>query len=214
MSITPLPAPPAGECPHCRSRTHTLPAASACAAGHAGRAAVYRWASQQSDPPTTEETKQLLGALIARVGMAGAARAFEAVIQLGWRPMEAEEVRPAITSRKPRCYIAGPIAGRPGAREMFADAAKLWEDSGYEVVNPFDVAPHEHEGDCPPGYTPGEGEHEHTSSACYMRADLRALLDCDAIYMLPGWRESRGATAEHTVAVACGIPVLEEGTTP
>ena len=25
-----------------------------------------------------------------------------------------------------------------------------------------------------------------------------------------GWRESRGATVEHAVAVACGIPVLEE----
>jgi len=47
--------------------------------------------------------------------------------------------------------------------------------------------------------------------ACHMRADLRALLDCDAIYMLPGWRESRGATVECAVAFACGIPpVLDE----
>jgi hypothetical protein len=51
------------------------------------------------------------------------------------------------------------------------------------------------------------GEHW-CSHRGYMRADLRALLDCDAIFMLPGWRESRGATVEHAVAVACGIPVL------
>ena len=110
--------------------------------------------------------------------------------------------------RKPRCYIAGPIAGVPDFRERFAAAVTTVEALGYEVVNPCDIAPADHDGECPPGYDPGEDASGHTSSACYMRADLRALLDCDAIYMLPGWRESRGATAEHTVAVACGIPVL------
>ena len=35
------------------------------------------------------------------------------------------------------------------------------------------------------------------------------LLDCDAIYLLPGWSRSRGATVEHAVTVACGIPVLD-----
>lgn len=115
--------------------------------------------------------------------------------------------------RKPRCYIAGPIAGITGAQQRFTDATATVEALGYEPINPFTVTPTPHDGDCPPGYGPGE-DGEHTSSACFMRADLRALLDCDAIYMLPGWRESRGATTEHTVAVACGIPVLEEGTTP
>lgn len=37
-----------------------------------------------------------------------------------------------------------------------------------------------------------------------------ALLDCDAIYMLPGWRESRGATTEHAVSVACGMRIYTE----
>ena len=111
--------------------------------------------------------------------------------------------------RKPRCYIAGPIAGVPDFRERFAAAVPAVEALGYEAVNPCDIAPADHDGECPPGYDPGEGAW-HTSSACYMRADLRALLDCDAIFMLPGWSRSRGATVEHAVAVACGIPVLEE----
>lgn len=114
--------------------------------------------------------------------------------------------------RKPRCYIAGPIAGVPDFRERFAAAVPAVEALGYEVVNPCDITPVDHEGECPPGYDPGEDASGHTSSACFMRADLRALLDCDAIYMLPGWEQSRGATVEHAVAVACGIPVLEEGT--
>jgi len=129
------------------------------------------------------------------------------------RAIRRSEDKAAEPVRRPRCYIAGPIAGVPDFRERFAAAVPIVEALGYDPVNPCEITPAAHDGDCPPGYDPGE-EGEHTSSACFMRSDLRALLDCDAIYMLPGWRESRGATTEHTVAVACGIPVLEEGTTP
>lgn len=41
-----------------------------------------------------------------------------------------------------------------------------------------------------------------------MRSDLRALLDCDAIYMLPGWSRSRGARLEARVARACGLRIF------
>ena len=112
--------------------------------------------------------------------------------------------------RKPRCYVAGPIAGVPDFRERFAAAVPAVEALGYEAVNPCDIPPVDHDNGCPPGYDPGEDASGHTSSACYMRADLRALLGCDAIYLLPGWSRSRGATVEHAVAVACGTPVLEE----
>ena len=118
-----------------------------------------------------------------------------------------------LRERKPRCYVAGPVAGVPDFRERFAAAVPAVEALGYEVVNPCDIAPADHDGECPPGYDPGEGAW-HTSSACYMRADLRALLGCDAIYLLPGWSRSRGATVEHAVAVACGIPVLEKEGNP
>ena len=117
-----------------------------------------------------------------------------------------------LRGRKPRCYIAGPIAGVPDFRERFAAAVPAVEALGYEAVNPCDITPADHDGECPPGYDPGGDASGHTSSACYMRADLRALLDCDAIYLLPDWSRSRGATVERLVAVACGIPVLEEGT--
>ena len=110
--------------------------------------------------------------------------------------------------RKPRCYIAGPIAGVPDFRERFAAAVPAVEALGYEVVNPCDIPPADHEGECPPGYDPGEDASGHASSACFMGADLRALLDCDAIYMLPGWQESRGATVERSVAVDCGMTIL------
>jgi hypothetical protein len=128
----------------------------------------------------------------------------------GWSLADCPGGSDDLRGRKPRCYIAGPIAGVPDFRERFAAAVPAVEALGYEVVNPCDIVPVDHEGECPPGYDPGEDASGHTSSACFMRADLHALLDCDAIYMLPGWSRSRGATVEHAVAVACGIPVLDE----
>ena len=110
--------------------------------------------------------------------------------------------------RKPRCYIAGPIAGVPDFRERFAAAVPAVEALGYEVVNPCDITPADHEGECPPGYDPGEDAGGHTSSACFMRSDLRVLLDCDAIYLLPGWVRSRGARVEALVARACGLRIF------
>ena len=112
--------------------------------------------------------------------------------------------------RRSRCYIAGPIAGTPDARATFAAAEVTVRDRGYDPVNPFAVPPASHDGTCPPGYSPGEDAGGHTSSACFMRSDLAALLTCDAIYLIPGWEKSRGATVEHAVAVACGMPVVED----
>jgi hypothetical protein len=33
-----------------------------------------------------------------------------------------------------------------------------------------------------------------------MREDIKALMDCGGIYVLPGWMESRGATMEVELA--------------
>ena len=40
-----------------------------------------------------------------------------------------------------------------------------------------------------------------------MREDIRAMLDCDRIHMLPGWERSRGAVLELTIAHALGFTV-------
>ena len=43
----------------------------------------------------------------------------------------------------------------------------------------------------------------------YIRRDLRVLLDCDSIIMLPNWTTSQGACIEYRVAREIGLARLE-----
>lgn len=47
-----------------------------------------------------------------------------------------------------------------------------------------------------------------------MRADLRALLDCDVVALLPGWEQSRGARREVSIADDLGMRRVEIGGQP
>ena len=40
--------------------------------------------------------------------------------------------------------------------------------------------------------------------------DLKLLSECDAIFMLDGWKDSPGARTEHAFAVALGLVVQYE----
>lgn len=127
-------------------------------------------------------------------------------------------------------YISGPISGLPdGNIAAFRQVQRLLEKRGHEAVVPHDIPAEEHQGDCPRGYTPetvvdiskvisgdpGDPDpqryppvlvRERHSSACYLRADLREELTCDAVYMLTGWEYSVGARAEHDTAAIAGLP--------
>jgi len=89
-------------------------------------------------------------------------------------------------------YISGPITGVPGGnREAFnAEAARL-RALGFEVINPVEVK-------VPDGAVWSD----------YMRADIKLLMDCTAIVMLPGWMRSKGANIEHDLARALGMTIL------
>lgn len=85
-----------------------------------------------------------------------------------------------------KIYISGPISGLPleTVYNNFTNAEVNLLEKGYKVVNPFNN-----------GLPTTATWEEH------MRADLRLLLDCDAIYMLEGWEKSRGARMEYALAV-------------
>lgn len=49
-----------------------------------------------------------------------------------------------------------------------------------------------------------------TSQDFWYNADLELLNRCDAIFMLPNWKESKGAGIEREYATKNSIPVFEE----
>lgn len=106
-----------------------------------------------------------------------------------------------------RVYIAGPIAGKPNAnRAAFSRAVKYVERRGHMALNPHTVKVVPHLDPCPEGPPGGEGS-EHTAP-CYMRHDIIAMLNCDAIYLLRGWEYSIGARTEFEVARSCGLKIF------
>lgn len=89
-------------------------------------------------------------------------------------------------------YIAGPMSGYPDLNyPAFHRAAADLRAQGYVVVNPADH--HDHETEQPWEW--------------YIRKGLAALLTCDAIVLLPGWQNSRGARLERHVAEVLGMRI-------
>lgn len=93
-----------------------------------------------------------------------------------------------------KVYVSGRIKDHSNYREDFARACERLTVEGHEPVNPCDVVLEEEE-----------------SYMNFMRADIKLLLDCEAIYMLRGWEQSAGARCEHLVAAMCGLEILYEG---
>lgn len=89
------------------------------------------------------------------------------------------------------------MTGMPGLNyEAFNDMAKTLSESGYEVVNPVEVCKD----------LPREG----ILWIDYMRPNIKALVDCDAIFMLIGWGNSKGAQIERRLAEDLGMSVMYE----
>lgn len=90
-----------------------------------------------------------------------------------------------------KIYISGKISGiEIDAAYYFASAEQELKSLGYEVINPMTLS------------------HEHDKSwHSYMKEDVKALCECDEIFMLSNWTDSKGAIIEHTIAMYLGIKV-------
>lgn len=104
-------------------------------------------------------------------------------------------------------YVAGPMSNLPGLNfaAFHAEAARL-RALGHEVINPAEINGGADELAACAAMTPAEmAEHWR---AC-MRNDIKVLVDCDGISLLPGWERSRGARLELHVASELGLDVIE-----
>lgn len=96
-----------------------------------------------------------------------------------------------------RVYIAGPMTGIPEFNfPTFHRVAARYRADGFDVVNPAEIN------------GPAAVETGKTWADC-MRADIRELVTCDAIVLLPGAERSKGATLELHIARALGMGVFE-----
>jgi hypothetical protein len=94
-----------------------------------------------------------------------------------------------------KVYISGKITGLPfdEVQAKFEAAKKFVTGLGHEAVSPLENGLHV---DCPWIF--------------HMRMDIIMLLDCDAIYLLSDWCDSRGAMLEKNIAETLGIEMLYE----
>jgi hypothetical protein len=105
-----------------------------------------------------------------------------------------------------KLYIAGPMRGIPEFNfPAFRAAAERLRAQGHEVWSPA-------ENDARVDGFDGTGEPKTLEYRHYMRRDLPAVLEADAVAVLDGWERSKGARMEVHVARECGIPVLDAGT--
>jgi hypothetical protein len=90
-----------------------------------------------------------------------------------------------------KLYIAGPMTGLPDYNlDAFAIAATRLRACGYDARNPGSRGVIE-------GYTWRD----------YIRDGLSLLLFCEAVAVLDGWEQSKGATLEVHVARSLALPV-------
>ena len=96
---------------------------------------------------------------------------------------------------KIRVYISGPITGTKDYAMRFAEAEAKLEKMGFSVFNPARV----------------NAEHpESLGHEEYMEISMARLGMCDGIYMLNGWRDSRGACREYGYAMGKGLRIWHE----
>ena len=103
-----------------------------------------------------------------------------------------------------KIYIAGPMSGYPNFNfPAFFAAQEMLEAQGWTVFNP---AAKDMEDDPSIQDNPtGDAEKAISEGFDFRLAfkwDTEKVIEGDAVYMLPGWEFSPGATAEHAVAKA------------
>jgi len=89
-------------------------------------------------------------------------------------------------------YIAGKITGLPkgDVKDKFNMMASQLTGLGYHVVKPVAV------------YDDSQTWDD------AVRSDIKKMLECDEVHLLPDWQESRGAQLERDIALRLGMQVV------
>lgn len=97
-----------------------------------------------------------------------------------------------------KIYLAGPIANTTDFVARFAKAREEVRALGYIPVCPIELN----------GVDKDSRREDADSRQAYLKADIRALLEADGIYLLDGWWDSRGARMEYVIASTLDLLIL------
>ena len=99
------------------------------------------------------------------------------------------------TMRKGKIYISAPISGydTEERERYFEKQSAFLQMKGWKVFNPMKNG------------LPKDASYEQ-----HMKADIKELLKCDAIFMCQGFGGSNGCMLEHEIAQAIGLRIYYE----
>ena len=91
-------------------------------------------------------------------------------------------------------YLSGKITGLDPekTKTKFFAAEEMLREKGHKVINPMRLA------------SPTE------DWTWAMRKCIEAMMECNAIYLLPDWDQSKGATLEYEIANKLNFKLLNE----
>jgi hypothetical protein len=113
-----------------------------------------------------------------------------------------------------KLYLAGPMRGIPYLNSpAFRLAADQLRAKGHEVYSPVEDDEREYGVDltlhAPDGDELYLEKHGFSLREAFGRSMTYICLHAEGIALLPGWQNSKGATAEYATAKALGLVVLE-----
>lgn len=107
-----------------------------------------------------------------------------------------------------KAYIAGPMSGYPQYNIPAFDAAS-WalRQQGWEIISPAELDDPEVRASClasPDGGKIGQTNGQGGTWGDFLARDVKIVADqIDAIVLLPGWEDSKGANLEAFVGTLC-----------
>jgi hypothetical protein len=108
-------------------------------------------------------------------------------------------------------YVAGPMTGHAAYNvDAFRDVATAWTLAGHVVETPFDADSRVWKRHYGRAFDPYVDTCDYGDPLLreMFAEDIAVLLASDAVVVLPGWEQSKGATLECRIAAQFGIPIL------
>lgn len=97
-----------------------------------------------------------------------------------------------------KLYISGAITNNPDYEVQFLLTKEKLSSEYNAIINPVEISYEVNKKINSPNYYD------------YMRADIKELIECDAIYMMKGWKSSNGAKLEHEIAKVLNLKIIYE----